>query len=106
MPFAVVMKSLLNLASLSIGVPTGPFHLSMAKPGLPTVGIWIEHLPAWYDEPKSDSIHVIGRSVYDRMAALPGCFISRAGLYYRTIASDTPTISGELAMAAVEQILA
>ena len=106
MPFAVVMKALLNLASLSIGVPTGPFHLSMAKPGLPTVGIWIEHLPAWYDEPKSTSIHVIGRSVYDRMAGLPGCFVSRAGLYYRTIASETPTISGELALAAVEQIMA
>ena len=29
-PFGIVMKALVNLADLSIGVPTGPYHLSMA----------------------------------------------------------------------------
>jgi hypothetical protein len=105
MPFAVVMKALLNLASLSVGVPTGPYHLSMAKPGLPTIGIWIEHMPSWYDEPKSASIHVIGKSIYNRMASLPGSFVSRGGLYYRTIASEFRTVSGELALMAVEQLV-
>lgn len=55
LPFGLVMKVVLNLAELCVGVPAGPYELSMAKPELPTVGIWLQHLPSWYDEPKAAS---------------------------------------------------
>jgi len=105
LPFAIILKALVNLASLAIGVPTGPYHLCAANSNLPTVGVWIEHLPSWYDEPKSASIHLLGRTVIERLASGPGNFISRAGLYYRTIAAPTRAIPGMLAFAAVEQLL-
>jgi len=65
-PFALVLKALINLAELAVGVPTGPYHLAMVKPELPTVGIWIAHLPDWYDEPKSNAVHLVSRNVVDR----------------------------------------
>jgi len=105
LPFAIVLKALVNLASLAIGVPTGPYHLCAANSNLPTVGVWIEHMPNWYDEPKSASIHLLGRTVIERLASAPGNFISRAGLYYRTIAAPSRAIPGTLAFAAVEQLL-
>jgi hypothetical protein len=37
------MKVLANLADLCVGVPAGPYHLAMAKPSLPTVGICKEY---------------------------------------------------------------
>ena len=39
-PFALVLKALLHFADLAVGVPAGPYHLAMAKPGLPTIGLW------------------------------------------------------------------
>ncbi len=30
---------------------------------MPRVGIWIQHLPSWYDEPNTASVHVISRNV-------------------------------------------
>jgi hypothetical protein len=105
LPFGLVMKVLVNLAELCVGVPSGPFHLAMAKPGLPTVGIWIEHLPSWYDEPKAASRHVISRNVRDCGLDLrPGSFFRKEGLEFRALRVDSRIITGEQVMAAVEDL--
>ncbi len=65
MPYGWVMRALINLAELMVGVPSGPYHLAMVKKSLPVVGIWIEHFPSWYDEPKEESLHLISRNLVD-----------------------------------------
>ncbi len=105
-PFGLVMKALVGLADLAVGVPAGSQHLCMAKPGLPTVGLWIDHLPSWYDEPKPESIHLVSRHVHDQgQDARPGSFTDRAGLHYRTVALDTLRIPGEDVFRAAEELL-
>jgi hypothetical protein len=106
LPFGLVMKVVLNLAELCVGVPAGPYELSMAKPQLPTVGIWIQHLPSWYDEPKAASLHVIGRNVREcGRDERPGSFSRSNGIDFRTMWVDTRIITGEQVMTAVEQLI-
>ena len=106
MPLGLVLKALLEFADLVVGVPTGPYHLAMAKPGLPTVGLWIEHWPAWYDEPKAESIHLISRNLRDSGAlSRPGSFSEFEGLKFRTRMLETRTIPGEAVFAAAEELL-
>jgi hypothetical protein len=106
LPFGVVMKALANLADLCVGVPAGPYHLCMSKPGLPTVGLWTEHFPSWFDEPKSSSRHVVSRNVRDRgLDRRPGSFSTRAELEYHLIWADTRILTGELVLSAVEDLL-
>jgi len=105
-PFGLIMKAIVSLADLSIGVPAGPFHLSMAKAELPTVGIWLTHLPNWYDEPKQSSIHLIGQEVRSRgLEKLPGSFYSAPDFNYRVRNLFTRTVSGEHVLNAVEELL-
>lgn len=105
-PFSLVMKVLAEIADLCVGVPSGPYHLAMAKPELPTVGLWIEHVPSWFDEPKDASIHVISRNVRDRAVdRKPGSFFSKGQLKFRTMYVETRVIAGEQAVAAAEQLL-
>jgi hypothetical protein len=104
-PFGMIMKVLVNLASLSIGVPTGPFHLSMAKRDLPTVGIWLQHSPAWYDEPKECSVHLVGSEVAGNPRIRPQLLSGNNGLSHRTLLQDTRIITGEQALLAVETLL-
>lgn len=105
-PFGLVLKALLGLADLVIGVPTGPYHLAMAKPGLPTVGLWTEHLPSWYDEPKVASRHLVGKDVAERrFLERPGSFDSMKGLHFETRWLDTHIIPAEPVLEAVEELL-
>jgi hypothetical protein len=104
-PFGVIMKVLVKLASLSIGVPTGPFHLSMARNDLPTVGIWLQHAPTWYDEPKSCSIHLLGSEIGNSPNFRRQCLTGSNGLSHRTVLEDTRIITGEQALHAVETLL-
>ena len=106
MPFALVLKALLHFADLAVGVPTGPYHLAMAKPGLPTVGLWMEHWPAWYDEPKAESIHLVSRNLRESGAlSRPGSFSRRGTLEFRTRELETRIIPGEEVLGAVEELL-
>jgi len=106
LPFGLVMKVLLSLADLCVGVPAGPYHLAMALAELPVVGIWTEHLPSWYDEPKEASIHVVSRNVRDRqLDQRPGSFDSRGDLAFRLMAVDTRIITGEQVLSAVEELI-
>ncbi|MBV8489006.1 MAG: hypothetical protein JO199_00655 [Candidatus Eremiobacteraeota bacterium] len=65
-PFARVYKALAARADLFAGVPAGPLHLTMARGGVPVVGLWLAHHPDWYDEPNPSAIHLVGRHVRDR----------------------------------------
>jgi hypothetical protein len=106
LPYGMVMKALTELADLFVGVPSGPYCLSMVKPELPTVGIWIEHFPSWYSEPKPDAIHVISRNVYDLgHGYYPGSFLSQGELHYRAHRVDTRRITGEQVFNAAEELL-
>jgi hypothetical protein len=104
-PFGMIMKVLVKLASLSIGVPTGPFHLSMVKNDLPTVGVWIQHSPTWYDEPKSCSIHLVGSEVANNPRIRPQLQFEANGLSHRMLLQETRIITGEQALQAVETLL-
>ena len=105
-PFGLVMKVLVSLADLCVGVPVGPFHLCMAKAELPTVGLWIEHVPSWYEEPKAASVHVIGRHVRERgLDRRPGSFSTQGRLQFRTMHVETRPITGEQVLAATELLL-
>lgn len=105
MPFGLMMKALVNLADLAIGVPAGPFHLCMAKRELPTVGIWTGHFPSWYDEPKPGALHILSRNVkQEKWHLRPGSFERRDHLHFRVMWSDSNIITGEQAMAAVQDL--
>ncbi|HET6274531.1 MAG TPA: hypothetical protein VFE16_01170 [Candidatus Cybelea sp.] len=65
-PFARIYKALAKRIDLFVGIPAGPLHLTLARGGIPTVGIWMAHHPDWYDEPNPDALHVVGRYVRDR----------------------------------------
>lgn len=105
-PFGLVMKVVASLADLCVGVPVGPYHLCMAKPDLPVVGLWIEHVPSWYEEPRPGAVHVISRNVRERaIDRKPGSFFTRSGLRYQTQYVETRVITGEQVFAAAEHIL-
>jgi hypothetical protein len=106
LPFGLAMKALVNLADLSIGIPSGPHHLSMLRADLPSVGIWIAHYPSWYDEPKEASIHVLSRNIRDSSYYdHDGTFTEHGALRYRVIELDTKRVLGQDVMNAVETLL-
>jgi hypothetical protein len=65
-PFARLYKALTRRVDLFVGIPAGPLHFTLARGGIPTIGIWIAHHPDWYDEPNANAIHLIGQYVRDR----------------------------------------
>jgi hypothetical protein len=106
LPFGLVMKALIDIADLCVGVPAAPYHLAMTKSELPVVGIWTEHLPSWFDEPKADSVHVVSRNLRDRaLDRRPGSFARQEELAFRLVEVDSRVITGEQVMSAVEALL-
>jgi hypothetical protein len=65
-PFARLYKALAARVDLFVGIPAGPLHVTLARGGIPTVGLWLTHHPDWYDEPNPGAIHLVGRYVRDR----------------------------------------
>lgn len=104
-PFGLVLKCLMQWASLCVGVPTGPYHFAAQVDTLPTVGIWLEHLPSWYDEPRDGLTHVIGSQAAAQIGQLPGSFLKHGAFAYSAMSVDTRTISGEAVMAAAQKVL-
>lgn len=105
-PFGLVMKALVGFADLAVGVPAGPYHLCMAKPGLPTVGLWLEHMPSWYDEPKAESVHLISQNVWASEGAhRPGSFEQCGELKFRSKRLETRIIPGSVVVEAVDELL-
>jgi hypothetical protein len=97
LPFALVCRDLVCMAELSVGVPTGPYHISTAHPTLPTIGLWIDHHPSWYDEPNKNGVHILSQHLWESGAInRPGTFTDRGNIHYRCIRSPKRIIPGEL----------
>jgi hypothetical protein len=95
-PFARAFLALLARTDALVGVPAGPFHVAMVRGGFPIVGIWVSHLPEWYDEPNPDAVHLIGSAIrergFDRRAAtktLPAPWHREQMLDVRMIPAET-----------------
>jgi hypothetical protein len=105
-PFARLYKALAARASLFIGVPAGPLHVTMARGGIPTVGLWLAHHPDWYDEPNPRAIHIIGRFVHDKgFDKRPATKTKPASLQHRLVQLDSLGISAEDALEAAQAAL-
>jgi hypothetical protein len=106
-PFGQIMKCLVQFSSLCVGVPAGPYHFAAQVEALPTVGIWIEHLPSWYDEPRDGLTHVIGSkpAAFLTDPSKPGSFIEWGPFKYNTHTLSSRTISGTAVMEAAETVM-
>jgi hypothetical protein len=63
LPFAVVLKSLCNFASVFVGVPSGPMGVASLYENLFSINLWIGLFPCWYFEPKKNEINLISSNV-------------------------------------------
>jgi len=105
LPFGLVMKALINIADLAVGVPAGMLFLCLLKKDLPTVGVWIAHLPSWYNEPGQSAIHLISRNISDLgLDQRPGSFEDRDGLHFNVVKVETRIITGQQVLDAVERL--
>lgn len=107
MPFGLVVKALTGMAALVVGVPAGPYHLAMAHPGVPVIGLWTEHFPSWYDEPKAASVHLLSRNTWaGESGTRCGSFDRQGKIEFATRRLDSRIIPGEAVLSAVEELLA
>jgi hypothetical protein len=95
-PFARIYKALAGRIELFIGIPAGPLHFTLARGGVPTIGLWAAHHPDWYDEPNADAIHLVGSYVRERGFERRAATTSKPeSLRHRLWYLDTPQ-AGEL----------
>ena len=105
-PFARVYKALAVRTHLFAGIPAGPLHLTMARGGVPVVGLWLAHHPDWYDEPNPDAIHLVGRYVRERGFDRRRATTSKPpSLAHRLFYLDTAKISGGDVLDAARTVL-
>ena len=106
-PFARVYKALAARTSLFTGVPAGPLHVTMARLGIPTVGLWLAHHPDWYDEPNPDAIHLVGRYVRDKgFDKRPATVTKPPSLQHRIVYLDSLEIPANAAVEAARSVRA
>lgn len=95
-PFARLYKALAKRIDLFIGIPAGPLHLTLARGGVPAIGLWLAHHPDWYDEPNPEAVHLVGRFVRDRgFDRRPATTTKPPSLQHRLIYLDTREIGAE-----------
>jgi hypothetical protein len=105
-PFARLYKALAARTGLFVGIPAGPLHLTMARGGIPTIGLWIAHHPDWYDEPNPAAIHLIGQHVRERgFDRRPATTTKPASLRHRLRYLDTPAIDAQDVLEAVRALI-
>lgn len=105
-PFARLFKALMRRIDLFVGIPAGPLHFTMARGGIPTVGLWVAHHPDWYDEPNPDAIQIVGRYVRDRrFDRRPATTTKPPSLRHRSIYLDTQSIDAGAVLEAAGQLL-
>ncbi len=106
LPFARVLNALLARSELVVGVPAGPFHVAMARGGIPTVGIWMAHHPDWYDEPNAVSVHLVARFVRERGFHRRAATVTKPpALRHRIEYLESAEVPADAAIAAAEQVL-
>lgn len=106
-PFARLYKALTKRVDLFVGIPAGPLHFTMARGGIPAVGLWIAHHPDWYDEPNPASIHLVGRYVRDRgFDRRPATTTKPPSLRHRLIYLDSAGIDADAVVEAARKVIA
>jgi hypothetical protein len=105
-PFARLYKALSKRVDLFVGIPAGPLHFTLARGGIPTVGLWIAHHPDWYDEPNPNAIHLVGRYVRDRaFDRRPATTTKPPSLAHRLVYLDTAEIPAGAAVDAALNLI-
>lgn len=105
--FARVYKALAARTDLFVGIPAGPLHFTLARGGVPTVGLWLAHHPDWYDEPNPDAVHLVGRYVRDRAFDRRLATTTKPqSLRHRIEYLDSPAIGAEAVVAAARSVIA
>jgi hypothetical protein len=104
-PFARVYKAIAKRIDLFVGIPAGPLHFTLARGGVPTIGLWLAHHPDWYDEPNPDAIHLIGRYVRDRgFDRRPATATKPPALQHRLRYLDTSSIDADAVIETVKRL--
>jgi len=105
-PFARLYKALARRIDLFVGIPAGPLHFTLARGGVPAVGLWLAHHPDWYDEPNPDAIHLIGSYVRERrFDRRPASTTKPSSLAHRIVYLDTPAIAAEDVLEAARALI-
>ena len=105
-PFARLYKALVGRIGLFVGIPAGPLHVTLARGGVPTVGLWLAHHPDWYDEPNPDATHLVGLYVRERgFDRRPASTTKPPSLAHRIVYLDAPEISAENAAEAAVALI-
>lgn len=104
-PFARTFLALLNRTTAFVGVPAGPLHVTMVRGGIPTIGLWLAHLPEWYDEPNANATHIIGSAVRERGFDRRPATKTLPTNWHRKIALDTRSIPADAALAILKELL-
>jgi hypothetical protein len=101
-PFARVFLALLKRVDAMVGVPAGPLHVAMIHRGFPIVGLWLAHLPEWYDEPNPDAVHLIGSYPSERRFDRRPATTTLPMGWHRKTMLDRRTIPAEAVIAALK----
>lgn len=105
-PFAQLYKALAQRIALFVGIPAGPLHFTLARGGIPTVGLWLAHHPDWYDEPNAVAIHLIGSYVRERgFDRRPASTTKPPSLQHRLVYLDASAITAEDAIEAASSVI-
>jgi len=105
-PFARLYKALAARASLFVGIPAGPLHLTMARGDIPTIGVWLAHHPDWYDEPNSNAIHLVGGYVRERgFDRRPATMTRPPSLAHRLRYVETRSIDADAVVDAARELI-
>ncbi|HKU80730.1 MAG TPA: hypothetical protein VJP76_01070 [Candidatus Tumulicola sp.] len=105
-PFARLYKALAARTDLFVGVPAGPLHVTMARGGIPVVGLWLAHHPDWYDEPNPDAIHLVGSYVRERrFDRRPATVTKPPSLRHRLSYLDSREVPAAAVFEAARQLL-
>jgi hypothetical protein len=79
--------------------------LTLARGGIPTIGLWIAHHPDWYDEPNPAAVHLVGRYVRDRgFEQRPATTTKPPSLQHRVVYLDTQEIGAEAVLEAARSL--
>ncbi len=98
-PFSFVLKYLLKRCELFVGVPSGPYEVSLLFDNYPNIAIWLNCFPSWYDEPKNDCTYIMGKDVFNRrLDELHGSFLQREGIVFNHVLSPKRIVDEQLTM--------
>jgi hypothetical protein len=104
-PFAATLLSLMRIADIHVGCPTGASGVATLFPNLLNVLVWIELFPSWYFEPADNTTNVISTNALDFRRQQIGSFDEMSDLRYQNLYTDTANVTGETVFNLIESAL-